>query len=101
MTRGALSPGEPITRQLVQILDERHHRAIEALNFRTGRFDHVIFVARVRAAAVTKPEMSRREFERFAGKYIAGIRPRIPRPQERVESKSLAGGDLRCAQGCG
>ncbi len=47
--------------QLVQIFNKRHRRPVEVLDFRVRGFDDVIFVRRMRAAAVTESEMSRRE----------------------------------------
>ena len=47
--------------QLVEIFDKRHRRPVEVLDFRVRGFDDVIFVRRMRAAAVTESEMSRRE----------------------------------------
>ena len=48
-------------RQLVEIFDKRHCRAIEVLDFRVRRFDDVILVRRVRAAAMAESEMSGRQ----------------------------------------
>ena len=45
-------------RQLVEIFDERHRRTVEALYARVRRFDDVIFIGRVGAAAMTKTEMA-------------------------------------------
>src|SRR5690349_22991059 len=52
----------------------------------------------MRAAAVTKPEMSRRKFERFSGEDITRIRPGTARPREWVDSKLFVSGDLRFDQ---
>ena len=70
-----------LLRQLVEIFDERHHCAVESLYFRVRRFDNVIFVRRVRAAAVTKPEMSGGKFQRFTGENISWIRASVARPE--------------------
>jgi hypothetical protein len=53
--------------QLVLIFHEGHRRAIEVLDFRVRGFDDVIFVRRVRAAAVTETKMSGRQVKRLAG----------------------------------
>lgn len=49
---------ETLLPELVEIFHERHGSAVEALDFRVRRFDDVIFVGRVRAAAVPETEMS-------------------------------------------
>ncbi len=67
--------------QLVEIFHERHHRAVESLYFRVCRFDNVILVRRMRAAAVAEPEMSGGKFQRFTGENISWIRTRIARPE--------------------
>ena len=59
--------------QLVQIFDKRHRRAIEVLDFRVCGFDDVIFVWRMRAAAVAESEMSGRQLKRFACEDVTGI----------------------------
>src|SRR5690606_30996337 len=48
-----------LSRQFVQILDERHRRPVVALHLRVGRLDQVILVRRMGAAAVAQPEMPR------------------------------------------
>ena len=49
-----------LLRQLVKILDKGHHRAIEAMYARVCRFDDVIFIGRVSAAAVAETEVTGR-----------------------------------------
>src|SRR5207244_1304275 len=85
-------------RQLEQVFDERHHRAIESLNLRIRRFNDVIFVRRVRAAAVTQSEMSRGELEWFARENVAGIRTGVPRPEQRIDSELFISCGLRFYQ---
>ena len=84
--------------QLVEIFDERHHRAVEALDFRVRGFDDVIFVRRMRAAAVAESEMSGRQLERFAGEDVTGIRTGVARPEQRVDSELFVGCQLRLDQ---
>src|SRR5947199_9558351 len=86
---------EILLRQVVEIFDERHYRAIESLYFRVRRFDDVIFVRRMCAGAVTEPEMSGRELERFAGKDISWIRAGVAWPQQRIDSEFLVRRGLR------
>src|SRR5215813_5421284 len=50
-----------LLRQLVEIFDKRHRCAIEILNLRIRGFDDVIFVRRMRAAAVAESKMSCRQ----------------------------------------
>src|SRR6266699_4212043 len=45
-------------RQLEQVFDEREHDAIHPLDLRVRRFDDVIFVRRMGAAAVAEAEMA-------------------------------------------
>src|SRR5437762_1173174 len=82
-------------RQLVEVLDEGHGRAIEALDFRVGRFDDVVFVGRVRAAAVTEPEMTGGKFERLTSKHVTRIRTGVSRPKYWINSEFFVAGDLR------
>src|SRR5579864_6440000 len=49
-----------LLRQLVEILDKGHHRAIEALYVRACRLDDVILIGRVSAAAVAETEVTGR-----------------------------------------
>ena len=60
-------------RQFVEVLHKRHRRAVEGLDFRIRRFNNVIFIWRVGAAAVAETEMAGRKLERFAGKNVTGI----------------------------
>ena len=59
-------------RQLEQVFDEREHDAIHTLDLRVRRFDDVIFVRRMGAAAVAEAEMAGWQTERFAGEHVAG-----------------------------
>src|SRR5207248_7798296 len=77
----SLIPCSSLLRQFVQIFDERHRRAIEALYFRVGRFDDIVLVRRMSAAAVSEPEMSGRQLERFTGENISWIRASITWPE--------------------
>src|SRR5436309_5706389 len=86
-------------RQLEQVFDERHHRAIEALDLWVRRFDNVIFVRRVGAAAVIEAEMAGGELERFAGENVTGIRTGVARPEQRVDSELFVRCQLRLDQG--
>src|SRR6266513_2552398 len=78
--------GVALSRQLVEVLDEGHGRAIEALDFRVGRFDDVVFVGRVRAAAVNEPEMTGGKFERIRSKHVTRIRTCVARPKLCINS---------------
>src|SRR6266498_5774026 len=76
-----------LLRQLVEIFDKRHRRAVEALDFRVCGFDDVILVWGVRAAAVSESEMSGRQLKGFAGEDVTGIRTSVARPEQRVDSE--------------
>jgi hypothetical protein len=56
-TRDAWAPQHPTSPIHIDIR-RKHRCAIEALDLRVCGFDDVIFVRRMRAAAVTKSEMS-------------------------------------------
>src|SRR5258707_3813164 len=88
-------PRSWLLRQLVEIFDKRHHRAVEALDLWVRRFDNVIFVRRVRAAAVTESKMSRGKLERVARKNVTGIGTGVARPEQRVDSKFFISRGLR------
>src|SRR5207247_4712583 len=76
-----------------------HHRSVETLYLRVRRFDDVIFVGRVGAAAVTEAEMAGSKLERFAGEHVTGIRASVARPQERIDSEFFVTRDLRFDEG--
>src|SRR5208282_3166318 len=68
--KGALAPGistrhQPLAsrhaREFVQMLDVRKRCAVNALDLRVLRFDHVIFVRCVRAIPVSEPKVARRQ----------------------------------------
>lgn len=59
--------------QLVQILHERQHRAVEALHVRCCGVDHVVLVRCMRAAAVAEAEMAGGEPERLVGENVARV----------------------------
>src|SRR5262249_38049672 len=61
-----------LTAQLVEILDVRTRRAVNALRLGIGRFNHVVFIRRMRSAAMTQTEMACGQSQRIAGKDIAG-----------------------------
>src|SRR5436190_4441988 len=85
-------------RQLVEIFDKRHHRAVEALDLWVRRFDNVIFVRRMRAASVAESEMSGRQLKRFTGEDVTGIRTGVARPEQRVDSEVFVSCQLRLDQ---
>ena len=87
-----------LLRQFVQILNKRHRRPVEVLDFRVRGFDDVIFVRRMRAAAVAESEMSGRQLKGFAGEDVTGIRTGIARPEQRVDSELFVGCQLRLDQ---
>src|SRR5262245_6070789 len=66
--------------ELVEILDEREHRAVVPLHARVRRLDHVVLVRRVSAAPVAQTEMTRGELERLAREHVPRIGARVPRP---------------------
>src|SRR5437763_16752603 len=84
--------------ELVQILHERHHRAVEALHLWVGRLDHVVLVGRVRATAVAEAEVAGGELERRVGEGVAGIRAGVARPEHRIDAGALEHRDLRLDQ---
>src|SRR5438093_13472843 len=86
---------EILLRQLVEIFDKRHYRAIESLYLRVRRFDDVIFVRRMCARAVTETEMSGGKFQGIAGKDVTWIRAGVARPQQRIDPGFLVSRDLR------
>src|SRR5438105_14965365 len=86
---------EILLRQLVEIFDKRHYRAIESLYFRVRRFDDVIFVRRMCARAVTETEMSGGMFQGIAGKDVTWILAGIARAPQRIDSGLLVTVELR------
>src|SRR5207253_6036098 len=84
--------------QLVEIFDERHHRAVETLYFRVRGFDDVIFIRRMRAAAMTESEMAGRKLDRFARENVAGIRTGVARPEQGINPESFVSRGLRFYQ---
>src|SRR3954471_24733755 len=60
--------------KLVEVIDERAHGSVIPGDLRIGALDHVILVGRVRAAAVAKAEVARRELQRRPGKDVPGPR---------------------------
>src|SRR5262245_33742621 len=79
-TRDACAPRNLLC-QLVEIFDERHCCAVEVLDFWVRRFDDVIFVRCMRAAAVPESEMSGCQLKRFAGEDVTGIGAGVARPE--------------------
>src|SRR5436309_12712792 len=53
-------------RQFENVFHEREHGAIDPLDFRVRRFDHVVFVRSMGAAAVAEAEMAGWQAERFS-----------------------------------
>src|SRR5436309_15778092 len=64
-------------RQLVQVLDERHHRAVPAHRLRVRGLDDVVLVGGVGAAAVAEAEVARGQAERRVGEDVPGIAARV------------------------
>src|SRR5437763_13624108 len=87
--------GVALFRQLVEVLDEGHGRAIEALDFRVGRFDDLVFVGRVRAAAVTEPAVAGGKFERLTSQHLRRLRTGVARPEQWSKSEFFVAGELR------
>src|SRR5437764_4873887 len=83
--RGESSSRSARARHLVEIFHVRPHRAVDPLHLRVRRLDQVVFVRRVRAAAVAQSEVARREPQRLAGEHVAGPRPRVPRQEDGVD----------------
>src|SRR6516162_712539 len=61
-------------RQLVEIFDERHGRAVKSLYFRVCRFDDVVLIRRVCSTAMTESEMTGGKLQRFTCEHVARIR---------------------------
>jgi hypothetical protein len=81
-------------------LDERHHRAVESLNFRIRRFDDVIFIGRVRAAAVTESEISGGK-EMIRAVSSLRIKLRLGRRFAQFANGRIhRGGHDSCGKGC-
>src|SRR5438094_2131322 len=77
---GVAPEAPPLPRQLVEILDERHHRAVEPLHFRIRGLDHVVLVRRVGPAPVAEAEVARGELERLPREDVTRVRASVPRP---------------------
>src|SRR6266571_8457039 len=88
-----------LLRQVVEIFDEGHDRAVESLYFRVRGFDDVIFIRRVRTAAMTESEMAGRKLDRFAGENVTGIRTGVTRPEEWIDSGFFVGRSLCLDEG--
>ena len=82
-------------RELGEVLDERPHRAVEALDLRVRRLDHVVLVGRVRAAAVAEAEVAGRQLQRLAGEDVARLRAGVARPEDRIDAAPPVDGELR------
>ena len=76
----------PLLFEFVKVLNERHHCAIEVLDFWIRRFDDVILIRRMSAAAVPETEMAGRQLERFTGEYIPRIRTGVARRERRFRT---------------
>src|SRR5260370_41762641 len=81
--------------QVVEVVDERLHRAVEADELRVFALDQVVLVGRVGPAAVAEAEVARRQLERLAGEDVARPRAAAARPEGRVESRLLVRRYLR------
>src|SRR3954471_2215126 len=84
--------------QLVQILHERHYRAVVALQLGVRRLDDVVLIGRVCAAAVAEAEVTGGEAERRVGEYVAWIRAGRARPEQRIDAGAFHHRDLRLDQ---
>src|SRR5262249_51558859 len=84
----------PLLPHLVEILDERLHRAVDSLDLRVRRLDDVVLVGRVGAAAVAEAEVARGHLAGLAGEAVAGVRAGVARPQHRVDAGALQYCDL-------
>src|SRR5437867_6741573 len=56
--------------QFEEVFHERKHRTIHPLDFWIRGFDYIVFVRRMRAAAMAKPEMAGRQAQRFASEHV-------------------------------
>lgn len=65
-------PDSGLSAQFVKVLDIGPRRAVNPLHLGIGRFDHIVFIRRMRSAAVTQAEMSCGQPQRIAGEDIAG-----------------------------
>lgn len=74
--------------QLVQVINEGAHGAVHALKLRVFRFDDVVFVRSVCAAAVAEAEVTCRQVQRLTGEYVARPGPGAARQNHRVNSAS-------------
>src|SRR6266436_264635 len=73
-------------RDAVEKLDERKDGAVHALNFGIFRFDDVVFVRRMRAAAMTEAEGAGGKVKRLAGENVAGPGAGAARKNDGIDS---------------
>src|SRR5215471_21725151 len=75
--------------KLVEVLDARTSRAVEALHLRIRRLNHIILVRRMRTAAVTKTEMAGWQPERIPCEDITGPGAGQPRHDDGINARPL------------
>jgi len=66
--------------QRVQIINVRPHRRVSPSHLLVLRVDQEVLVRRVRAHAVTQPEVTRGQLQRLAGEHVAWPRAAAARP---------------------
>jgi hypothetical protein len=81
--------------QLIQVLDERKHRAIQPLHLGVLRLYDVVLIRRVCAASMSQAEVACRQAQRLAGEDVARPGPGAARPEYRVDPGSAVHCGLR------
>src|SRR5260370_28471966 len=77
---------ETCSGQVVEVVDERLYRAVEADELRVFALDQVVLVGRVGPAAVAEAEVARRQLERLAGEDVGPPRAAAAPPEAPAES---------------
>src|SRR5579863_1807770 len=72
--------------QSIEILNQRTHRSINALNLWIRRIDQIVLVRSMRAGSVSQPKVSSGKIERFGSEYVPGPGTSRSRPQPRIKT---------------
>src|SRR5437867_6092949 len=73
------------SRQFEQVFGEGKHGAVHALDLRIGRFDHIVFIRGVGAAAVAQAEMAGGQAQRRSREHEARPGAGIARPEQGLD----------------
>src|SRR5881296_2060644 len=83
-------------RQLEKVFHKRECCAVHAFDLRVRRFDNVIFVRSMSAAAMAKTKVAGGELQRRAGEHVARPGTCAARPEQGIDSMPPANRTL-CA----